>query len=387
MRVHEGIWTPERGWTPPVDELREGALAGGRNTLVIAFADPALRDSLGALAELERVLPSAIVIGCSTAGQILGGEVVTAPLVVAVAHFDTVTPVVAWARAEEAGSSTGLGALLGDRLASTLAPGVPGTVFVLGDGIVVNGSELVEGLRSALPSYIGISGGLAGDGDRFGQTWVYVAGAARLEAAVAVVLAAPGLRVGYGSAGGWDGFGPARVVTRSLGNVLFELDGRPALELYRDYLGDRAAQLPASALLFPLAIRSPDGDRTLVRTVLGIDDDASSMTFAGDVPEGWTAQLMRTTLDRLIDAAGIAADQATRSVAEPELTIAVSCVGRKLVLGQRSEEEIEAAHAFLGSAPAVVGFYSYGEISPHLGTSELHNQTMTLTTLTERPDA
>ncbi len=141
--------------------------------------------------------------------------------------------------------------------------------------------------------------------------------------------------------------------------------------------------LPASALLFPLSVRAPEGDVELVRTVLGVDEATSTMTFAGDIPEGWTARLMRTTLDRLIDAAGVAAEHASRGEGRNELTIAVSCVGRRLVLGERSDEEVEAASSTLGSSSPLIGFYSYGEISPHSGQSELHNQTMTLTTLSE----
>ena len=70
--------------------------------------------------------------------------------------------------------------------------------------------------------------------------------------------------------------------------MLYELDGRPALALYKEYLGDRASGLPATALLFPLAVRSDrSATRRTVRTILGIDEEQQSMTFAGDVPEGW----------------------------------------------------------------------------------------------------
>ena len=202
------------------------------------------------------------------------------------------------------------------------------------------------------------------------------------------------LKIGFGSLGGWDPFGPERKVTRSRSNVLFELDGKPALELYKSYLGEEhAKQLPAAALLFPLAIRTgsevgSEDDESLVRTVLSIDEAEQSMTFAGDVPEGVYARLMKANFERLIDGASGAARTSNESLrgSEPELAILISCVGRKLVLKQRTEEEVEGVQSVLGDNVRMTGFYSYGEICPSSpkANCELHNQTMTITTFSER---
>jgi hypothetical protein len=382
VRVVGGAWEPATGWSPDVTTLAADAASGGRRTLVLAFADRESADAVDALAALREALPLAVIVGCSTAGQILGEAVSPAPLVVAVAHFAQVQPVAAWASLTDADDALHLGRTLGERLQDGVEGQAPHTVFVLADGVHINGTALVDGLGEALPG-IGISGGLAGDGERFERTWVYADGAAREDAVAAVALCGGSLEVGFGSAGGWEGFGPYRLVSRSDGNVLHELDGRPALTLYKEYLGDRADHLPASALLFPLLIRSPEGDVELVRTILGVDEDRLTMTFAGDVPEGWSARLMRTTLDRLIDAAGVAAEGATGNPEPPDLVVAVSCVGRRLVLGQRTDEEVELAASVVGPNSMVVGFYSYGEISPATGVSEVHNQTMTITTFRE----
>jgi hypothetical protein len=195
------------------------------------------------------------------------------------------------------------------------------------------------------------------------------------------------LRVGCGSLGGWDPFGPERLITRSLGNVLYELDGRSALALYRQYLGDYAVQLPASALLFPLSLRSMAGDRPVVRTVLAIDEEKGSMTFAGDLPEGSYARLMKANFERLIDGANDAARATKEALGSkpPELALLISCVGRKMVLQQRIEEELEAVRDVIGSQATQAGFYSYGEIAPFSPKSpcELHNQTMTVTAMSE----
>jgi hypothetical protein len=179
-----------------------------------------------------------------------------------------------------------------------------------------------------------------------------------------------------------------RRITRAESNVLFELDGEPALDLYKRYLGEHASSLPASGLLFPLSIRTGSEDMTpVVRTILSVDERARTMTFAGDVPVGYRARLMRANFERLLDGASGAAraTQDRLGQGSPELAILISCVGRKLVLRQRIEEEVEAVRDVLGPTTWLSGFYSYGEISPFTPSArcELHNQTMTITTLSE----
>ena len=205
---------------------------------------------------------------------------------------------------------------------------------------------------------------------------------------VAVGLYGKDLKIGYGSVGGWDPFGPERKITKSDSNVLFELDGKPALELYKTYLGDKAGELPGSGLLFPLVVKDATTESsTVVRTLLNIDEGAQSMTFAGNMPEGGTAQLMKANFDRLIDGASNAAKNSFEAVGsfEPELAILISCVGRKLILSQRIEEEVEAVQSVVGSKAKITGFYSYGELAPdRVGNAcLLHNQTMTITLLSE----
>jgi hypothetical protein len=259
-------------------------------------------------------------------------------------------------------------------------------VLVLSDGSSVNGSDLVRGLIRYLPTGVAATGGLAGDGARFGATLVFNNGVPEKGAIAAVGLYGSRLKVGFGSLGGWDPFGPERLVTRSKGNVLFELDGRPALGLYKQYLGEHAKGLPATGLLFPLSVRVKPDDTALVRTILAIDEQQQSMTFAGDVPEGAHARLGKANVDRLVDGAvGAARASYPAGSAAPELAILISCVGRKLVLKQRVEEEVEGVRSVLGQQAAMTGFYSYGEIAPFsLGErSELHNQTMTITTFAE----
>jgi hypothetical protein len=216
------------------------------------------------------------------------------------------------------------------------------------------------------------------------QTSVIANAPGRSGVVTAVGLYGNALRVGYGSRGGWDPFGPRRVVTRSEANVLFELDNQSALALYKRYLGDHAQGLPATALLFPLEIVAPGRPTPVVRTILGVDEARGSLTFAGDVPVGSTAQLMKANFDRLVDGAFDAGRMTSlRDAGQPEAALLVSCVGRRMVLRQRVEEELESVRDALGSA-VLFGFYSYGELCPSGQlTCELHNQTMTVTTFRE----
>ena len=352
-------------------------------TLVILFGATEFIHDSAQIDELCRAFPASKMIGCSTAGEIFGTMISDNSLSVAVLRFENTQVEVATERVHGVEDSCRAGEMLAQQL---YKPGLR-SLFVLSDGISVNGSALIRGLNTILPSDVVVTGGLAGDGERFGQTWVIKDGVPQSGYVSAAGLYGDRVRIGHGTKGGWDIFGPERQVTRSSGNVLYELDGKPALQLYKEYLGDRAEGLPASAMLFPLALRAESGDtKQIVRTVLGVNEAHNSMVFAGDIPEGYLAQLMKANFDRLVDGASHAAQQVWgRSPADhPQLAIAISCVGRRMVLGERTEEELEAACEIFPEGTRQIGFYSYGEISPFAtGHCDLHNQTMTLTTISE----
>lgn len=388
MKIEQKYWTPAQGWTP-------GALGTITDTaqLVLAFGATEVLRETELLEQIKRFYPAAHIFGCSTAGEICGTQVLDDSLVVTAVNFEHTRLSCAHIALNQAANSYEVGR----QLAQVLPPAMPAStsnetenlihVLVLSAGSHVNGSDLVRGLTKHLPAAVTVTGGLAADGDRFGETLVFGAGAPEADIVAAVGLYGQRLRVGFGSLGGWDPFGPERLVTRSKGSVLYELDGHSALGLYKKYLGEQAKGLPATGLLFPLSIRTPSGETGVVRTILGVDEQDQSLTFAGDVPEGAYARLMKANFDRLIDGAVGAAKtsyQAIGAVA-PDLALLISCVGRKLVLRQRIEEEVEGVRDVLGERTVLTGFYSYGEISPFTPgvECELHNQTMTITTLAE----
>lgn len=352
-------------------------------TLVIMFGPSRLLDAPAPVQSVLAAYPGAAAIGCSSSGEIFGTHIQDDTLVVALLQFDHTTVRTASAPVTDPGKSFEAAQSLAHQLVD---PGLRG-ILVLSDGLGVNGSELIRGLNTVLPANVVVSGGLAGDGDRFKRTWVVKDGLPAGGYVTAVGLYGTAVRLTHGSKGGWDLFGPERLITRSQGNVLYELNHKPALQLYKDYLGELASGLPGTALHFPLAIRQKqEAGKRLVRTILAIDHTAQSLTFAGDMPEGAYAQFMRANFDRLIQGASDAATLAAPIGADstPTLSIAISCVGRRMVLGQRTEEEVEATFDVLPKGIQQIGFYSYGEISPYTtGHCDLHNQTMTLTTISE----
>jgi hypothetical protein len=373
MQCHQTIWTADKGW--------DSTLPDASSQLVLAFGSPSAIADKKRWNELDDIFPNALIMGCSTGGEIHGCDVVDESLTATGLKFDRTA--VEGATVELAKGSFEAGVELGKRLRRDDL----NTVFVLADGTVANGSELTRGLRSVLSEGTVIAGGLAGDGPRFGTTYVGLEKAGTPGTAAAIGFYGRALDVRHGSGGGWDVFGPERKVTRSKANILYELDGQPALDLYRRYLGDHAEGLPGSALLFPLQIYPANKrQEAIVRTVVGIDEADRSMIFAGDIPSGFSAQLMRGNFDRLIEGAASAAEQAHNPAQGKRVAVLVSCIGRKLLLGQRIGEEVEAVRDVLGSDTALTGFYSYGEVVPHsaTGLAELHNQTMTITVFGER---
>ena len=349
-------------------------------TLVLAFGSSNMIDDDTGLAALRRAYPNSVIAGCSTSGEIFDTTVTDGGLAVAVMKFEKSEVKFASAAVNTDSESFAAGKSLARQLAgSTLR-----AVLIFSDGLAVNGTDLTEGVSNHLPPTVSVTGGLAGDGDRFDRTWVLVGGEPKSGFVSAVGLYGD-IAVSHGSQGGWDKFGPQRLITRSEGNVLYELDGQPALTLYKQYLGEFASELPASGLLFPLQITDPSSPRELVRTILSVDEESQSLRFAGDVPQGYGAQLMQANFERLVSGAEDAAEIAAKNTdAGGGVCISISCVGRRLVLGERSEEEVEAVLHNLPQGTKQIGFYSYGEISPiATGTCELHNQTMTITTIAE----
>ena len=369
-------YQPETGW-----KTSSSSLFDGHNTLLLVFGSLPVEELPTALKLLRDIFPLATMTGCSTAGEIIGDRFIESGLVATAIKFEHCKPILHWQDRGPQHDSLSTGRRLATRL--TEQPELQ-SVFVLSEGIQVNGSQLIKGFNEVLDGKVPVTGGLAGDQDRFQSTWVLQGENIHRQGVCAVGIYGTALGVAYGSRGGWDVLGPERRVTHAQDNILYTLDDQPALALYKKYLGDRASGLPATGLLFPLAIlpEKGDSDEPQVRTILGVDEEQQSLTFAGDIPQNRRVQLMRANFERLIDGA----EDAVRNIdlagynGGDLVCIAISCVGRRLILGPRVDEEIEAVKDALPANARLVGFYSYGELSPQGSRlCDLHNQTMTLT--------
>jgi hypothetical protein len=385
MTVEQHLWTKQQGW----QSIRN---AGGcrHPHLVLGFGGREVLANPEHYTTLRERYPDAEILLCSTSGEILETSVYDDTLSVTAIEFAHTPIRTASVLVETTADSYNAGMALGQALSQEAIK----HVFIIADGQIINGSNLVEGLKQNLPAGTLITGGLAGDGNNFQCTLVGLNSQPVEGMAAAVGLYGDRLKIGFGSVGGWDTFGPERLITRAEGNVLYELDGNSALDLYKRYLGNHVEQLPGSVLLFPLSIKQKNDTRQeIVRAVCAIDEENKTMTFAGNLPEGWYARFMKANLNRLIEGAERAAENsiATLDSGSPDLAIIVSCVGRKNIMAEEVDEEVEVASKLLGRDTPITGFYSYGEIAPLATLSqkelvsggELHNQTMTITAFKE----
>jgi hypothetical protein len=380
MKISQYIYQETSGW-----KHISGDATLGESQLLLVFGNrELLLSSQQQLRELHSTFPKAKLFGCSTAGEIIDQSVLENTLVATAVWFEKSQLAFHFLKLPSINECEDYGKLL---VKSLIKPGLK-HLFVLTDGQHMNGTQLVKGLTAELPQGVNITGGLAADGASFKQTLVFDDAGIPSENIIAGLgLYGDDLDIGYGSFGGWDSFGIERQVTKSENNEVFEIDHFPALALYKSFLGNQAQNLPSSGLLFPLSMRINPNDEPLVRTILNINEDTQSLIFAGDVPVGAYVKLMKANFDRLISGAEEAAIKASGGikVEHDYLSILISCVGRKLVLKQLVEEEIEIVKRKLGKAAFTTGFYSYGEISPFSkgAKCELHNQTMTITTIKE----
>lgn len=379
IRTHMLLWA-EGNWRTVLC-AREAEASSCQ--LVLAFGSRDAISRPGAYDELHAKFPNARIVLASTAGEILGSEVMDETIVATGLAFEKSTVHCVAANVKDHGN----GYECGKALMSALPIKDLRAVFVFSEGSTVNGSDLTEGLNQANLLGVPITGGLAGDGVRFERSLCGTDGNVDAGNVVLVGLYGQDLEVGHGSRGGWVEFGQERYVSYSEANVLYTIDGRSALNLYKEHLGADAKDLPGSALRFPLSMRVSGTSKTLVRVITSLDEAKDSMSFAGNMPVGARVRLMNTTCPMLVDAADAAArvSRESRPSEDPEFALVISCVGRRMVMQEKTPEELAAVRKVLGPATCISGFYAYGEIAPSERKTpcDLQNQTMTITTLSE----
>jgi len=377
MKIEQGVKEKNRNWE----------FLNSRQDLsqpiVLVFGNRYALESESIYQEIRDLYPNGHIVFGTTSGEILENKVYDNSIVLTAIEFEKSTFKVVRENMQDHDMNV---EELGHSLVNSLPKENLKHTFIISEGTNVNGSGLIKGLEAKLGVTVSISGGLCGDDARFERTLASYNENPKEGEVICIGFYGDSLEITSANYGGWTGFGPQRTITKAKNNILYELDGKPALDLYKLYLGEKAKGLPEAALLYPLSVHKPDSKEVIVRTILNIDEENNTMILAGDVPEGSKVQLMMSTVDDIAEGAAIAGDYAMRDrKADPELALLVSCVGRKLVMDQRTEEEVEEVISSIGNQAKIMGFYSYGEMAPFAGQQEckLHNQTMTLTLFSE----
>lgn len=343
--------------------------------------------SHGDLQDLLKGISSAVgtrtLVGCTTDGEIscegfstgsavLGG-IVTDQIEFQVAHIPNLS------RDSE---------VAGQELARALSGA--SYVQLFSDGITGNGCALLRGMAAVLGPQIPISGGTAGDCGEFVRTHQFVGDRVVTDTAVAIGFAGD-FRVGTGVRSGWSPIGIAKKVTRASGNVLYELGGQPALEVYERFLGKHAERLPTVGVEYPLGLVDEAGDCDgrgdyyLLRATMSVNRQEGSITFAGEIPEGAMVKMTCGDTNAILEAAGQATELALDDLGDrtPAMVFFYSCMARKIVLDRRTKEEIERVRQKVGREIPILGFYTYGEYCRVRsgGPCFLHNETATVSLL------
>jgi len=383
LKIDSLFWSRETGW-----QFRKENIENRENVDIVFLFGVAkeIRENLY-FDGIRELYPNAILVGGSSAGTIYRDEIFDSGVVASALQLEKSRVKLAVATLEDISKSFEIGKNIVQQLMDEDLK----HIVVLSDTININGSEFVKGLNSETDSKIPISGGILAEETRnFSHAYVIADRPAKKLLAIGIGFYGD-IDTFYGSDSGWDDFGIERVITKSSGNIVYEIDGKPALDLYKKYLGDFQKDLPVGGLRFPLNVWE-DGDiensKPVIRTLMAINEEEKSLTFVGDVPEGAMARLMKTNIDGLIDGSENAIKMTGFQPSNiPSYCLAVSCIGRRLVLNQLTEEELSVLLEHVGDEVEITGFYSYGEIAPfskELKNCRFHNQTMTLTLIQEK---
>lgn len=351
--------------------------------LVLLFASVRFeQDAL--LRGILSVTWDAPLVGCSTAGEILPEGPSRRSLVVMTIRSTTlkITTGVGHrisANPRQAGQEAA------NQMTAAKLPS-PHGLLMFSDGLTGNVAEVVRGMQDVLGLSFPIVGGSSADDFRFTRTYQYYRGQLFNDSVPTVLLAGP-IALGVGARHGWKPLGKPRQVTRAAANVVQELDGQSAVNLYETYFGKAAASLKSEVLadmsiVYPLGMPIPGEEEYLLRNVLRVDPNGA-LVYAGEIPEGTEVRLMMGSKAKALEAARRAAELAMLAIAprSPSFALVFSSCSRSRLFGNRAGEEISEIRNVLGKTVPLIGFYDYGEQAPltaagFKGRSYFHNESL-----------
>ncbi len=351
--------------------------------VVIAFANIEWANDPQLLKELKQHLPGIEIVGCSTAGEISNVGLFEKSMVLTAIRFESSSSKVQIMNEKVSADQRQSGRNLGQKLKDKNLRGL----FLFAPGVTVQGSALLHGVKEAVGPDALLLGGLAGDSGKFVKTAVFHNDQTYSDHIIGLGFYGENIDFSHSSKAGFRSFGGVRQITKANDHIVFEIDGQPALKVYKESLGKHADDLPSTGLMFPLALLNNQQSETgLIRAVLGVNEADQSINLAGDVDSGTFFKLMRAENQSLIGGAQGAAEKVSKNATSDSIGILISCVARRMVMGDAVEDEIDAALAELKNCQNVAGFYAYGEFGPFfsLVDCQLHNQTMTVNVISER---
>ncbi len=269
--------------------------------------------------------------------------------------------------------SRATGQLVAQSVSSDVSADAVG-LFVFPDGATANFDHFFAGLEGNLSSdqFLPLWGGGAGDNLALVQTYQYCDDEVVSDGVAYALLsgeAQPASAIGIG----YIPIGGERKVTRSQGNVIYEIDGRPALEVLQEYLPDRALaeDWGSYAITFALCLRAPSyikDEEYIVRTILSVDAADGSATVQSEVPEGTSVWMSSRDKEKVTTGLDRMADQIKEELggAQPKLVFHFDCCSRGKVMFRDQEKQriLRRFRQAVGPEVPWAGFHSFGEIGP-----------------------
>jgi hypothetical protein len=364
---------------------------GGTPEVLIVFGSPRF-DHGQLLAGIMSVTGDIPMVGGTTAGEI------------SISGFSTQSVVIMALSSDTLDFATGIGmnmsqdeaacaVALVDDIRHKISIKEALSLLIFPDGMGGDGVKVIEGLHSVLGTGFEIVGGYLGDDENFETTFQYFNGKVYKNAIPGLLICGKkGFRTGIGVRSGFESIGNRFYCTDAEDNVVKKFDNEPALDLYKELLGEeRSKRLPGVCLEYPFGLIDEKAsiagkEYFQLRCGLVVDHEEGTIALAASIPEGSAITLTAASRGDIINGAKLAAEQAKESLkdARPQAILMFSCVGRKLVLGRRTQEEVAVVKKILGEDVPLIGFYTYGEIGPidkmkeELAITKFHNETVVL---------
>jgi hypothetical protein len=367
---------PENAAREAVLELRRQL--GGQPDWVLAFFSADLDPALVQKGLARSLPPEVVLVGCSSYAEIDSAEALTRSVTLLGCRSASCKAQAASLPADGRSPRE-----LGRALGAQLAPFSPRLLLLFPDVLTVNATQLLRGVQEVFGSEFPIIGGAPADSGAFQRTHLLCGRTLQTSGVVALALRGP-LHISTAARSGYLPISIARTATRvEAGNVLLELDGRPALDVYREFLGPRAGEMPAVSVEFPLGIvqEGREAAPALTSAIFKVDEARRALILGGDIPAGGQLRILSAARTEVLAGAKAATELACRGLPNPDVALLFNCMSRKVSLGPRYKDEYAGALSLLPAELPKVGFYTFGELSPMHGVTEHHESTYTLALL------